>query len=85
METGSAQRVLTFGEVRQAVADSLGLDPAEIKPESSFVALGADSMDRAQLIVDLEEALGMEIPDDDANKFVTVQDVLAYGNDPRSH
>ena len=86
METNSAERVLiTFEQVRAAVAESLGKDVAEVLPTSSFVSLDADSMDKAQLILDLEEALKVELPDDDAGKFVTVQDLVKYCNDPRSH
>jgi len=85
METDCANRLLTFEQVRDAIAESLGIDPSEILLASSFVSLDADSMDKAQLILDLEDALKVEMPDDDAQKFVTVQDVLNYVNDPRSH
>jgi len=80
METGRAERVLSFEQVRDAVAESLGIDESEVSLSSSFVSLGADSMDRVQLILDLEEALGLEIPEDDSRKFVTVEDVLKYVN-----
>ena len=78
------ERVVTFEQVRDAVAESLGIEPKDITPRSSFVALGADSMDLAQLMIDLEDSLGIEIPDDDVPKLVTVQNVLDYVN-PRSH
>jgi len=78
METGSPDHVLTFEQVRDAVADSLCIDPSDIALDSSFVALGASSLDRVQLILDLEEALKVEIPDDDAEKFFSVKDVLSY-------
>lgn len=72
METGSAERVLA------TVAESLGIDRSEVTPESSLVSLGADSMDQAQLILDLEEACHVEILDDDFPKLVTVHDLMAY-------
>lgn len=73
-----------FEEVRDLIADQLGISVQEITPEARFVDLGADSMDMAYMLVDLEEVAGHEIPDDDFRKLFTVADVLNYLNDPRS-
>jgi acyl carrier protein len=65
--------------VTQIVVDQLGVEPEEVKPNASFADdLGADSLDRVELIMAFEETFGMEIPDSDAEKIVTVQDAVAY-------
>ena len=66
-------------KVKQIIVDQLGVDQAEVTPEASFTGdLGADSLDRVELIMAMEEAFGVEIPDEDAEKIVTVQDAVAY-------
>ncbi len=66
-------------KVKQIIVDQLGVDQAEVTPEASFTDdLGADSLDRVELIMAMEEAFGVEIPDEDAEKIVTVQDAVAY-------
>ncbi|MBZ5534146.1 MAG: acyl carrier protein [Acidobacteriia bacterium] len=65
--------------VTQIIVDQLGVEPEEVKPKASFADdLGADSLDRVELIMAFEESFGMEIPDSDAEKIVTVQDAVAY-------
>lgn len=65
--------------VTQIIVDQLGVEPEEVKPKASFADdLGADSLDRVELIMAFEETFGMEIPDSDAEKIVTVQDAVAY-------
>ena len=66
-------------KVKQIIVDQLGVDAADVTPASSFVDdLGADSLDRVELIMALEETFGMEIPDEDADKISTVQDAVDY-------
>jgi len=66
-------------EMKQVVAEQLGVKVEEIKPEASFVDdLGADSLDAVELIMALEEKFGIEIPDDDAEKLKTVNDAIKY-------
>ncbi len=65
--------------VKEIIADQLGVDIEQIKPESKFVDdLGADSLDVVELIMAFEEEFGIEIPDEDAEKISTVGDVLNY-------
>jgi len=65
--------------VRQIIADQLGLEASEITDKAAFVEdLGADSLDRVELIMAFEEAFGLEIPDEDADKIATVQDAVDY-------
>jgi acyl carrier protein len=66
-------------KVRQIVADQLGVDVDEVTPEASFVDdLGADSLDTVELVMALEEEFGLEIPDEDAEKILTVGDAIKY-------
>ena len=66
-------------QVKKVVVDQLGVSEAEVKKESSFVDdLGADSLDTVELVMALEEAFGMEIPDEEAEKLLTVKDVVDY-------
>jgi acyl carrier protein len=55
-----------------------GIDTEGVTPRSSLVSLDIDSMDRAQLMLDLEEAFQVEIMDDDVWKLTTIQDVINY-------
>lgn len=68
-----------FDKVKEIIADKLSINESDITKESSFVEdLGADSLDIVELIMALEDELDMEIPDEEAEKFVTVGDVVAY-------
>lgn len=66
-------------KVREMVAEQLGVDESEVTPSSSFIDdLGADSLDIVELIMALEEQFDLEIPDEDAEKIVTVADAVNY-------
>ncbi len=61
------------------IANQLGVDKDIITSEANIVDdLGADSLDVVELVMALEEAFDTEIPDDDAEKIRTVQDIFAY-------
>lgn len=65
--------------VTQIIVDQLGVESSEVAPEASFVDdLGADSLDRVELIMAFEEDFDLAIPDNDAEKIVTVQDAISY-------
>ena len=65
--------------IKQAVAEQLGLKAEEIKNEASFMDdLGADSLDVGELGMALEEKFDIEIPDEDAEKILTVSDAIKY-------
>lgn len=69
----------TFEKVRDIVVDQLGVEPDEVAIESTFIDdLGADSLDIVELIMAFEEEVGIEIPDEAAEKIKTVQDVVSY-------
>ena len=66
-------------KVREIIVEQLGVEPDQVKPESNFVDdLGADSLDTVELIMSFEEECGVEIPDTEAEKIKTVQDVINY-------
>jgi len=65
--------------VKKIVCEQLGVKEEEVKSSSSFVEdLGADSLDTVELVMALEEEFGIEIPDKDAEKIKTVNDVVGY-------
>ena len=65
--------------VSEIIVEQLGVSAEEIKPEASFIDdLGADSLDIVELVMAMEEAFDIEIPDDDAEKMKTIGDAMAY-------
>ena len=72
-------------KVKSIIVDKLGVDEADVKPESSFTNdLGAVSLDTVELIMEFEKAFGISIPDDEAEKISTVADAISYieGHEP---
>ena len=69
----------TLDKVRMIIVEQLGVDPAEVTVEASFLEdLGADSLDTAELVMAREEEFDIEIMYEDAEKIVKVQDAVAY-------
>ncbi len=67
--------------VKKIVVEHLGVDAAKVTDNASFIAdLGADSLDTVELVMAFEEQFGIEIPDDAAEKIVTVKDAVEYIN-----
>ena len=66
-------------KVKKIVADHLGIDEAKVNEESSFIDdLGADSLDTVELVMAFEEEFECEIPDDVAEKILTIKDAIDY-------
>ncbi len=66
-------------KVKKIICEQLDVDEEDVVPEASFVDdLGADSLDQVELIMAMEEEFGISIPDEDAEKIVTVQDAIDY-------
>jgi len=65
--------------VKKIIIDQLGVSEDQVTQDASFVDdLGADSLDTVELVMALEEEFGIEIPDEDAEKIKTVNDVVGY-------
>lgn len=68
-----------FEKVKEIIVEQLGVEETAVTLEASFIDdLGADSLDIVELVMALEEEFDMEIPDADAEKVVTVGDVVDY-------
>ena len=73
-----------FEKIKAIVVEQLGVEEKDVVPTASFVEdLGADSLDLVELIMSLEEAFStpdrkLEIPDEAAEKIVTIQDAIDY-------
>ena len=65
--------------VAQTIADVLKVAPERIVPAARLKEdLGADSLDQVELVMAFEEAFGIEVPDEDAEKMTTVKDAIEY-------
>jgi acyl carrier protein len=65
--------------VSAIIVEQLGVSKEEIQPEASFIDdLGADSLDIVELVMAMEEAFDIEIPDEDAEKIQTIGDAMNY-------
>ncbi len=69
----------TGDKVREIIADELGVEMAKVTDDAAFVEdLGADSLDTVELVMRFEEEFEVEIPDEDAEKMLTVGDAIRY-------
>ncbi len=69
----------TFERVKKVVVEQLSVENSEVTLEASFQTdLGADSLDTVELVMAFEEEFSIEIPDEEAEKIVTVQDAVNY-------
>ena len=69
----------SFDKVKDIIVDRLGVDAEKVTPEASFKDdLGTDSLDIAELVMELEDEFDMEIPDEEAEKINTVGDAVKY-------
>jgi acyl carrier protein len=65
--------------VKKIIVEQLGVDDEDVTADATFVDdLGADSLDTVELVMAFEEEFGIEIPDEDAEKILTVQNVMDY-------
>ena len=69
----------TFEKVKSIIVERLSVDAKDVTKEASFIDdLGADSLDTVELVMALEEEFSLEIPDEEAEKIVTVGDAVKY-------
>ena len=71
----------TFNTIKDIVVNKLGVEESKVTAEARFIDdLGADSLDTVELIMQFEEDFGIEIPDEDAEKIVTINQAHEYIN-----
>jgi acyl carrier protein len=69
----------TLEKVKEIIVERLSVDEKDVTEEASFIDdLGADSLDTVELVMALEEEFSMEIPDEEAEKIITVGDAVKY-------
>lgn len=68
-----------FEKIKEVIVEQLGVEEDAVKLDTSFIDdLGADSLDIVELIMALEEEFDLQIPDSEAEKIMTVNDVVEY-------
>ena len=66
-------------KVREIIVDKLGVEYSKITEDAKFIDdLGADSLDTVELVMAFEEEFGVEIPDDAAERILTVKDAVSF-------
>jgi acyl carrier protein len=72
-------------KVKDIIVEQLIVNAEQVTPEAKFIEdLGADSLDIVELVMAFEEEFGVEVPDSDAEKLLTVGDVVKYIEDKQS-
>ncbi len=72
------EQKMTFEKVKAILVEELGLDEEVKLTDNLKDDLDADSLDLAEVVINLEEAFDIEIPEEDYPKFVTVKDIVAF-------
>lgn len=67
---------MVFEKIKKVIVDQLGVDESEVKIETTFEELGADSLDLFQVVIELEEEFGVQL--EDAESLKSVQDAVTY-------
>jgi acyl carrier protein len=69
-------------KVRDIIVEQLGVNPEQVTLEAKFIEdLGADSLDTVELVMAFEEEFGVDVPDEEAEKLVSVADVVRFVED----
>ncbi|MBQ0079118.1 MAG: acyl carrier protein [Eubacterium sp.] len=70
---------MTLEKIKGIIAEQLGVDEEEVKLETNLAKdLEADSLDAVEIIMAIEDEFDIEVPDEDAEKFATVNDIVSY-------
>lgn len=70
---------MTFDKIKELIVDQLGVDEDMVEMDTNLMKdLEADSLDAVEIILGIEESFGLEIPDEEAEKFETVRDLVEY-------
>lgn len=74
-----AEQEEVYSKLKDIIVEQLAVDPDEVSMEASFIDdLNADSLDLVELIMEIEEKFGIQVPDDAAEKIKTVGDAVSY-------
>ncbi len=66
-------------KVTEIIVEQLGVSADQVKPESKMIEdLGADSLDAVELVMAVEEEFGIEVPDEEAEKLISVGDIISH-------
>lgn len=75
-------KYMVFDRIKEIIVEQLGVDGADITPETSLVKdLEADSLDAVEIIMAIEEEYEIEVPDEEAEKFASIGDIVKYVED----
>jgi len=75
----------TDQKIKDIIVEQLSVNAEQVTPEAKFIEdLGADSLDIVELVMAFEEDFGVEVPDSDAEKLLSVGDVVKYIEDKQS-
>ncbi|MBR0598060.1 acyl carrier protein [Sinanaerobacter chloroacetimidivorans] len=70
---------MTFEKIREIIVEQLGVDESAVTPETSLMKdLEADSLDAVEIIMAIEDEFEIEVPDEEAEKFQNVGDIVKY-------
>lgn len=70
---------MVFDKLKEIIAEQLNIEGASIRPDTNLMKdLEADSLDAVEIIMALEEEYDIEIPDEEAERFQTVEDIVKY-------
>lgn len=73
---------MTFDKIKDIIIEQLQVDEGDVAMDTNLMKdLSADSLDAVEIIMAIEDAFGIEIPDEDAEKFQTVEDLVKYVED----
>ena len=71
-----------FNKLKDMIAEQFGIDEERIQKDSTFTDdLAADSLDIVEFVMNIEEEFNIQIPDEDAEKLLTVENVVKYISD----
>ncbi len=75
----------TDQKIKDIIVEQLSVNAEQVTPEAKFIEdLGADTLDIVELVMAFEEEFGVEVPDSDAEKLLSVGDVVKYIEDKQS-
>jgi len=73
------RHIMTFDKIKDIIIEQLQVEESDVNMDTNLMKdLSADSLDAVEIIMAIEDTFGIEIPDEDAEKFQTVEDLVKY-------